>query len=80
LIREVGKTNKGDRVAFSVSDSYLPPPEELRAAFPGMGEVDGTVMDFSDSGTVSSYFAVVRVVQERTVVVPIEKLRVMEEG
>jgi len=64
-------------VAFWVADSYLPAAEEMRAAFPGASEVDGTLIDFSDSGTVSGYFAVVRVVQERTVVVPVEKLRTM---
>lgn len=78
--REDASTNKGDRVAFRLADLYLPAPEEMLAAFPGATEADGTVIDFSDAGGRSQFFAVVRVVQERTVVVPVEKLKVISEN
>jgi hypothetical protein len=74
---EGASTNKGDRVAFRVADLYLPAPEEMLAAFSASTELDGTVLDFSDAGGVSRVFAVVRVIQERTVVVPVEKLRLI---
>jgi hypothetical protein len=36
--------------------------------------VEGTVVEFSDSGSRARYFAVVEVVTTRRVVVPVEKL------
>jgi len=64
-------------VAFRVADLYLPSPAEMRAAFSASAELDGTVIDFSDAGGVAQAFAVVRIVQERTVVVPVEKLKLI---
>jgi hypothetical protein len=77
---EDASTNKGDRVAFRLADLYLPAPEEVLAAFSAATEVDGTVIDFSDGGGRSRVFAVVRVVQERTVVVPVDKLKLISEN
>jgi hypothetical protein len=37
-------------------------------------EVEGTILDFSDSGTVARVFVIVDVVRRQTVVVPIDKL------
>jgi len=70
-------TRKGDRVRFRVSDAFLPGAEELVAlATPGE-KVEGTVINFSDSGSQLSYFAVVDVIRRRSVVVPVEKLEVV---
>lgn len=38
-------------------------------------EVDGTIVDFSDSGEATRVFAVVEVIQRQTVVVPAAKLK-----
>jgi hypothetical protein len=42
--------------------------------------VEGTVVDFSDSGITSRVFAVVEVVQKHAVVVPVAKLRVKDNA
>lgn len=39
--------------------------------------VEGTVVEFSDSGQRTSFFAVVEVVRRRQIVVPVEKLVVV---
>lgn len=67
-------TEKGDKVVFRISDVFLPSTEELRATWADKAEVEGTIVDFSDSGSVSRMFAVVEVLQRRTVVVPVAKL------
>jgi hypothetical protein len=38
-------------------------------------EVEGTIMDFSDSGNVPRAFAVIEIVQKRRVVVPVATLQ-----
>ena len=67
-------TEKGDRVSFLTSDVFLPDLDELCAPWNHEAEVEGTVIDFSDSGEASRVFAVVEVLQKQTVVVPIAKL------
>lgn len=67
-------------MAFRVGDLYLPAPEEVSAAFSAISELEGTVIDFSDAGGASGVFGVVRVIKEFTVVVPVEKLRLIEES
>lgn len=74
---EVLLTQKGDKVRFSLSDAFLPSAEELGVLGAPDEQVEGTVINFSDSGTSQSYFAVVDVVRRRSVVVPVEKLEVM---
>jgi len=70
------RTQKGDRVRFCISDAFLPTAEEL-VVFAEPGEnVEGTLVDFSDSGAKRSYFAVVEVVRRRTVIVPAEKVEI----
>jgi hypothetical protein len=70
-------TRTGDRVAFKISDAFLPGSEEIRAGFWDVGEVEGTIMDFSDSGTAARAFALVEVVHKQTIVVPTERLRIL---
>jgi len=68
-------TQKGDKVVFSVSDAFLPESEEARNAFIDEGEVVGTVLDFSDSGEIRRAFALVEIIRQQTLVVPVGKLR-----
>jgi|APPan5920702752_1055751.scaffolds.fasta_scaffold215699_1 hypothetical protein len=58
-----------------MSDVFLPDAEELRAAWADATEVEGTILDFSDSGSAARVFAVVEAHHKHTVVVPVAKLR-----
>jgi hypothetical protein len=42
-------------------------------------EVEGTIVDFSDSGEAARVFAVIEVIQRQTVVVPSAKLKSRRE-
>jgi hypothetical protein len=68
-------TEKGDKVSFRVSDVFLPDAGEVRATWADTAQVEGTIVDFSDSGSASRVFAVVEVLQRHTVVVPVAKLQ-----
>ena len=68
-------THKGDRVTFLVSSSFLPSPDELARALSLESEVEGTVIDFSDSGSTAQAFAIVEIIKKQTVVVPSDKLQ-----
>jgi hypothetical protein len=67
-------TEKGDKVVFRVSDVFLPSAEELRGVWADTDLVEGTIIDFSDSGNEPRLFAVIEVLQRRTVVVPVASL------
>lgn len=41
-------------------------------------ELEGTIVDFSDSGHKTRYFAVIDVVRTQALVVPVERLEVIE--
>ena len=60
---------------FHLADVFLPNAEELRATFQEEQVLEGTVIDFSDSGIRSNAFAIVEIIQKQTVVIPIEKLQ-----
>lgn len=75
--REALLTQRGDRVRFSISDAFLPTAEELLALMTLGAKVEGTVINFSDSGRKADFFAVVDVVRRCTVVVPVEKLETL---
>jgi hypothetical protein len=67
-------TQAGDKVRFRMSDVFLPTPEAVLAA-PTMEEVlEGTIVDFSDSGQKTRVFALVDVIRRQALVVPVEKL------
>lgn len=67
-------TQTGDKVRFRISDVFLPSPEGVFMP-PAMGEqLEGTIVNFSDSGQKTRFFAMVEVVRRETVVVPVEKL------
>lgn len=61
-------------MTFSLSSSFLPSSEELLKALSLESELEGTVIDFSDSGDTAQAFALVEVVRKQTVIVPVEKL------
>ena|ERR1035438_8650964 len=69
------KTRVGDRVRFSLASVFLPDPEEALGRLSLESEVEGVIVDFSDSGTLPAVFAVVDVVRRQTVVVPVNQLR-----
>ncbi len=71
-------TRKGERVAFLISDAFIPNTEEIRTGFSETSELEGTVVDFSDSGTASQAFAVVEVIRTQTVIIAVGKLRSLE--
>ena len=62
---------------FLVGDIFLPTAERTSIEATGETEVEGTIHDFSDSGSKARFFALVDVVRKETVVVPVEKLRVV---
>ena len=59
---------------FQIADAFLPSPEELLEPPSADTTVEGTVVDFSDSGSRSRFFAIVEVATVRKVVVPVGKL------
>jgi hypothetical protein len=54
----------------------MPPVEELPVSLTTADHVEGTVINFSDSGSLARVFAVIHVVAHQTVIVPVEKLKV----
>ena len=68
---------KGDRVRFQVAHIFLPDVQEVLASLTETIEVEGTITDFSDSGGTLQAFAVVQLDEKQTVVVPVERLRVV---
>lgn len=62
-------------MSFRVSDIFLPDAAEIRAIWADAAEMEGAIIDFSDSGDSSRVFAVIDVVQKRTVVVPVAQLK-----
>jgi hypothetical protein len=76
--REENITRKGDKVSFCVSDVFLPTAEELLKPLSSDTKVEGTIIDFSDSGSEPRVFAVIEVVKKNLVVVPVSELEVIE--
>jgi hypothetical protein len=65
-------TQIGDHVRFAAVDVFL--PGTGAGAAPDSEELDGTVVEFSDSGDRKRAFALVEVVRRQLMVVPVEKL------
>ncbi len=61
---------------FRTTDVFLSGAEDTTPH--GEAELEGTVVDFSDSGRNPQVFAVVEVVHKQVVIVPIEKLQLIE--
>lgn len=68
-------TLKGNKVRFHLEDVFIPSAEDVKAFFGEAEELEGTVIDFSDSGSRPNAFAIVEVVQKQKFVIPVEKLR-----
>ena len=67
----------GDRVSFRIADVFLPEPPEVLANLTPDVEANGVVMEFSDSGSTSQAYAVVRITAQQSVLVPAGSLRVL---
>jgi hypothetical protein len=67
----------GDRVAFRISDVFLPEPAEVLANLKDELEANGVVMEFSDSGSNLRAYAVVRITPQQAVLLPVGALRVL---
>ena len=67
-------TQTGDKVRFRTADVFLPSLEGVLLVPPPEDELEGTIVDFSDSGQKPRFFALIDVVRRQTVVVPVEKL------
>lgn len=67
--------HQGDIVRFQVADIFLPAADDLPKTLTSVEQLEGTVVNFSDSGLRPRVFAVVDVIARRSVVVPVEKLQ-----
>jgi hypothetical protein len=64
-------------VSFRISDIFLPGREHLFVPPPDEAEIEGTIVDFSDSGLEERAFAVVEVISRQVVVLAPEKLKLI---
>jgi hypothetical protein len=64
-------------VRFHVTDIFLPNPGGVLVSPAEEADLEGTIVGFSDSGLKSRFFAVVEVVRTQSLVVPMEKLEVI---
>jgi len=71
--------HEGDTVRFQVADIFLPAADDLSKALTSADQLEGTVVNFSDSGLLPRVFAVVDVIARRSFVVPVEKLQKLGE-
>ena len=69
--------NIGDHVRFALADVFLPGPEPGGPFGAEATELDGTLIEFSDSGIRPKAFAVIEVVRKQLMVVPVEKLKLV---
>jgi hypothetical protein len=69
-----GETEIGDHVRFALADVFLPGPGGGPLFAGEEAELDGTVVEFSDSGDTNRAYAVVEVIRKQMMVVPVEKL------
>ena len=68
----------GDWVRFRLADVFLPSQDELFNAPSDDTEMEGAIVDFSDSGLKPRAFAIVEVVGGQTMVVPVGKLKLIK--
>ena len=68
----------GDKARFRVSDVFLPASPGAFPALAGNAEIEGTIIDFSDSGPNARYFAVIEVVSTQSLIVPVQRLEIFE--
>jgi len=68
---------EGDRVSFRIADVFLPEPEETLAALTVDAVAEGTVVEFSDSGSQPRSYAVVEITPRQKALVPLSALHVV---
>ena len=76
---EVREAQNGGRRQGPLSSLgiFLPGPGNAFPALPADTEVEGIIVDFSDSGPHSRYFAVVEVISSQSVIVPVQSLEIL---
>jgi hypothetical protein len=67
--------HEGDTVRFQLEDIFMPPMDELPISLATADHVEGTVINFSDSGSLARVFAVIDVIAHQAVIVPVDKLK-----
>ena len=67
-------------VCFRICDVFLPEPAEVLASLTPEVEANGTVVEFSDSGSNLRAYAVVRITAQQAVVLRVDALRVLNSG
>lgn len=75
--REEAQTDVGDRVRFTLASIFLPDVSEVLLS--AASEVEGTIVDFSDSGKAPREFAIVEMVHKRRVVLAVTTLRLADK-
>lgn len=73
-------TRIGDHVKFRTDRVFLWLQEEQLSTLPADTQIQGTVVDFSDSGPEVRVYAVVEVLKKQNVIVPVNELEVVETG
>lgn len=68
---------EGDRVSFRIADVFLPEPEETLASLTVDTVAQGTVVEFSDSGTQTRTYAVVEITPRQKVLVPMSAIQIV---
>lgn len=72
--------HEGDTVRFQVADIFLPARDDLPKSLTTAELLEGTVVDFSDSGPLPRVFAVIDVIARQSVIVPVERLQLQPTG
>jgi hypothetical protein len=72
-----GATEIGNRVKFSAQRVFLANPEDAMSLASENGDLEGTIVGFSDSGTAAKAYAVVEVVRKMSLVVPVDDLNLI---
>ena len=73
-------TRPGDKVRFNIANVFLPDTEGILVVAPDESVLEGTLVNFSDSGDQGQAFAIVDVVRKHTFVVPTDKLQLVSPG
>ncbi len=63
---------------FQVADVFLPGPGGVFPPTEEEQELEGTIIDFSDSGSRLRFFAVIEVIRTKSLIVPVDKLEVVK--
>ena len=69
----------GDRVSFRAADVFLPEPREVLSRLTTDVEINGVIVEFSDSGHNQRAYALVRVTDQHSVLLPVEALYVQNK-